>query len=164
MKISQNHKDVSGGKNPRASKVYVYSLSGDLLDIYDTINSFSDKYGLNKSSMRTLLNRSDLKPVINSSIICSLNEHNKDDILNFIDSKYIIIDGHVFNKNARVKYKMVCEYCGKEYTLTRSMFNYDPAATRHYCYECSKSGVISRGVVHSNEHNNNISKSAIGRK
>lgn len=143
--ISLHHSDVSGVKNPRATKVYQYQLNGQLEVIYPLIRDCAIELNYNPDSFRAKLSKNKLL-IINNKVYSKDNTITKDDILKEQNRKAYIAS------RTRHSYKFICSCCGQEYNLLLNIEDYKKRKlSRHYCYECTKSGINFRGIPKSPE-------------
>jgi len=156
--ISLHHTDVSGTNNPRATKVYKYSLSGELLKTYSSIGFCATDINFTADNLRAMLSRNRLI-IIDDVAYSKYNDISLSEILDYINYKKQLAD------KKRYPREFTCDNCGKAYTLLLSDQDYaDKKDKHHYCYDCTKTGINSRGIPKSEEHKMKISQAAIGRK
>lgn len=156
--ISLHHADVSGANNPRVTEVYKYSLSGELLKTYSSIGLCATDVSLIADSLRTMLSRNRLI-IIDDAVYSKHNDIGLSEILDYINYKKQLVDKKRYPRD------FTCELCGKTYTMLLSDQDYvDKKDKHHYCYDCTKTGVNSRGVIKSDTQKLKMSQAAIGRK
>lgn len=96
---------------------------------------------------------------INNKVYSKANNILPNDIAGYLKYRNSL-DMHI-----RTEYKFCCENCGKEYSIKLNIADYNKRKnSHHYCYECTKSGVIFRGIPKSDVQKEKMRQSYLERK